>query len=1052
MNKLKISDVERDEKPFLVLNASAGSGKTHNLVLEYLTILLSEKGGAKKYRSIVAMTFTNKAASEMKSRIVETLDGLANPSTASSKIQLMRSDLLSSLSIENEELTLRSNYALAAILHGYEDFQVLTMDKFNLKLIRSFSRDLDLPGEFEVNLDERKLMEDVVDVLLSKLGNPNEERLTEMVKHYAEANIEEGESWDFKRKLIDFVSILNAEKNSELVEKLMQQTFDKEGYNEIRTEMRELENQFQDLRDKALTTFNFLQIDSATVSGGKTTLKTLSTFFNATGFPVPRDNGEIFSDSVIKNFDTAEKKHFPNELTNELQTIQQFHRAHTVRFELLKRLKANYFNMALLQYVANSVNDIQENEQLIRISEFNRLISQLVRGEDAPYIYERLGTRLEHYLLDEFQDTSRLQWLNIVPLLYESLSYKRRNLIVGDAKQSIYRFNNGLAEQFVELPRLYNPENDSDTAFRSEFFNEMGVKVELDTNFRSSQAIVSFNNSFFQLVQSYLKAELPKEATFYDAVYQHPNHSFDGYVNIVSAQEKVDDEYIFEEILRIIHECDKANFKRGEICILTARNKEGSKIANFLNSKDITVVSQESLMVCDNTEVELLLAYFKCRKSPKESAYSKRFAELYIRYSDDLTILDYLNYFENVTTGKKSKFFDFKRFINDNFEGESSFYQPYENLYDCATLFLKLAHIKEAENPYLHHFMDVVFDFQQNNRSDIASFLDFIEEKRNSLALQMPESSEAVKITTIHKSKGLEFQVVILPYLDFNVAIHNNQNFLVEVEENIIYTRLSGSNGIQEIEAAGISELNSVFMDKLNLLYVALTRPKERLYAMNFHKKGQLGDRIHSWLSQMKTEIIDGRLVLESGKNELRETELKTKQDAFFIPKDISERLWYPDIVLRKPRQSENENAKWEERTFGNLFHKLMENCNASDQLEKALLHLQNEQGIDSKNFEKLKTQATNFFAKIETCDWLGTCEEIISEELILVADGTDRRPDKILVGKEKIWVLDFKTGSQKRAHQRQIATYERLLEELFGKEVGSLLYYTETDELIQVD
>jgi len=233
----KIEELDRETFPLMVLNASAGSGKTHQLVLEYLKILLGENGNRSKYKSIVAMTFTNKAALEMKNRIIETLDGIVRFDGSQKKLESMMQTLMSSLKMDELTLKKRCEFALTDILHGYEDFHVSTIDKFNLRLIRSFSRDLDLPGDFEINLDERKLVEDVVDLLMSKLGFDSEEKLTKLMTRYAKTNLEEGARWDFKRQLVEFAMILSSERNQEMVAKLMELQLDETAYEELRSDL-----------------------------------------------------------------------------------------------------------------------------------------------------------------------------------------------------------------------------------------------------------------------------------------------------------------------------------------------------------------------------------------------------------------------------------------------------------------------------------------------------------------------------------------------------------------------------------------------------------------------------------------------------------------------------------------------------------------------------------------------------------------------------------------------------------------------------------------------
>jgi len=440
----------REEKPLLVMSASAGSGKTHKLVLEYLSILLKDTNSVGKYKSIVAMTFTNKAALEMKTRIIDTLDGLANHLT-NQKILSMQKDLLKILPISPEELSNRAKQALHEILHGYEEFHVSTIDKFNLKLIRSFSRDLEIQGDFEVVLNENQILTDVVDAMLNKLGIEGHDKLTALVKRYAKYNFEDGQKWNFRDQLISFASVLSNEKYHHHVSKLVEMKLDEEAFKNLQEEIKQIEGPFLQTAKILSESYAELGIDFNKIPQKSTFHNQVLALGNFVSFPSSK--GVLFSkkvDEILK--DEIKCNFIPNDLRLDLLKIDEEFQANVPRFLLLEAFKSNFFNMALLQFIASEMETIKKEEQIIRISEFNKMISVLVRDEEAPYIYERLGNRLNYFLLDEFQDTSRLQWLNLIPLIHESLSKNNQNLIVGDPKQSIYRFNNGLADQFPFCP------------------------------------------------------------------------------------------------------------------------------------------------------------------------------------------------------------------------------------------------------------------------------------------------------------------------------------------------------------------------------------------------------------------------------------------------------------------------------------------------------------------------------------------------------------------------------------------------------------------------
>jgi len=1047
---MQIHEIDRAETPLLILSASAGSGKTHNLVLEFLVILLADKHITRKFKHIVAMTFTNKAAFEMKSRLISTLDKIVNLKEDDKKTIQMMEDVKKQLDISVSEIRNRSAKALNEMLHGYEDFNVSTIDKFNLKLIRSFSRDLDLPGDFEVSLDENLLIEQVVDTLISKLGEEQEQRLTELMKRYAKANLDEGNSWNFRKNLIEFSQSIVKEGNQPFIERLMEQSFEQKDYDLLKKEIDEISNTINAHLEKISAHILAEPLNPEELSGGKNAVKWLMGRLEKDKW---KSNKELFTDAVLKNCNLNEKKHFPEDLANLILSANNYGERNFMRYKVLEKLTKNFFDMALLKFVAEQLSELRENEQLIRISEFNKLINKLVSGEEAPYIYERMGTRLEHFLLDEFQDTSRLQWLNMVPLVHESLSYGRRNLIVGDPKQSIYRFNNGLAEQFVALPAIYNPENEPKLAERSAYFQNAGYKHTLEKNFRSAFEIVDLNNRLFSEWKE-LEGEMSAPKDFYADVKQEIDSSEKGYVNITSFPDNYELENILPRILEIIYEAsnkDGSAFDRGDICILVERNAQGTALANALHEEGIKVVSQESLLICQDEKVKLMIAYLHYRANPNSKIWPKRFAERYIRLDKTKSLNDYLELFQERENpdGSKTRFFNAQNFITTYFSSEETFFAPFENLYDLGQKFIRMMEWEETKTPRLHHFMDVMFDYQSNKHADLRHFLEFLEEKQDKLALQMPESKDAVQIMTVHKSKGLEFPIVIMPYMNYDSSIRSLNRYFVDVEGQIIYTSLSKESNITSIQEKAKEEGRATFLDKLNLMYVALTRPEVRLYGFNNGKAG-FGQVLHELLEKIGATKNGETLIFESGE-ELAKVEKQKKVEVswgYFEPENVADFLWYPDIVFRSKAKQTSENPQ-PQREFGNLFHAFMEHCNSPQEIETALKAVEKQIGGNLDNIEKLRAAGLRFFEALKEMNILDSVKSFISEELILVDDENSKRPDKILIGENQIWVVDFKTGKPMKSHQKQMNIYELVLEELYDMKVESLLFYAQTGELV---
>lgn len=1035
----------RQEKPLLVMSASAGSGKTHQLVLEYLSILLEEKNSVGKYKSIVAMTFTNKAAMEMKTRIINTLDGLATRNT-STKISSMRENLLEALPIDELELMARAKQALHEILHGYEEFHVSTIDKFNLKLIRSFSRDLDIQGDFEVVLNESQVLADVVDSMLNRLGVDGYENLTALVKRYAKFNFEEGKKWNFRDQLIDFASVLSNEKYHAHVQKLIEMTLDDEAFKNLIQEIKDIEGPFLQAAGTLYNDYVSLGLDVDKIPNKSVTNNQILALGKYDSFPIKKSG--LFTkkvDDLLK--DEAKCDFIPNELRLGLLNMDEEFQGNVPRFLLLEAYKNNFFNMALLQFIASEMEIIKKEEQIIRISEFNKMISVLVRDEEAPYIYERLGNRLSYFLLDEFQDTSRLQWLNLIPLLHESLSKNNRNLIVGDPKQSIYRFNNGLADQFVSLPAIYNPEQNALTQTQSDYFYSRGALRTLTNNYRSSKQIVAFNNLFFEQLIPNLSA---KSAEFYSSLHQESQSNKEGFVRLVSQAKESFDGELIEDIIGIIEQCIEDDYDPADICILSETKKIGNAIANGLSNAGYKIVSVDSLLITNDAKVRLCLSYLKRREKPSNTTEIKRFAESYFRIVTGNAGSEYLSYFEETINakGKVIRGFNETRFLDDKFGGAINFFCAYENLYDLIQKFFKLMQWKESEEAYLHHFADVCFAFQSTRQSDITTFNAYIDENKNSIAIQLPESRDAIKVMTIHKSKGLEFPVVILPQIDFYLKFLSFANYLIDAGEQILYKNLSLSSGIEPVRLFSEIEKDLILTDKMNLFYVAMTRPENRLYAFNHFSKGNFGELVHAALQKIAdpSNIDMMPLIYEQGDESEKKEYKEPKEDEFYCPTEHHDRLWYPDIVLRA---NHDEAFSSDEILYGNCFHLLMAQVNKLDELDETLSKLIANEEINGIYEERLVREAKGLLSNSIYKNFIENSTDIRSETTIIVGPKEVKRPDKIIFLSDKIIIIDFKTGAKQSKHIDQAITYQGIMNEMFELPTETYLYYSASCELI---
>lgn len=1036
------------KKPLIVLNASAGSGKTRNLVKSFLELLINNESPESSFKHILAMTFTNKAAREMKERIITALHEISTGKTEGKNYNIAE-DLSEELNLPLKVITERSKKILDQLLHQYEEFHVMTIDKFNLRLIKSFSRDLDLPVDFEVVLEEDTLLENTVDQLLSQLGSKDAHELNKLILSYAESNLEEEAQWNFRNSLIEFAKILTKETNFPLLEKLENLDFSMEELGRLKSQKRFYDQAIIKEVTRLRRAIENNDLIKEKLPGKGNTLSGINNIAELQSFPVQLPS---YSGTVEKNLDVELKngQDFPNEIKDPIRAILSYWENNISEYAALHLYLKNFYNMALLKYMADALKKMRKDEQLIRISEFNLLISELIRNENTPFIYERLGNKYHHYLLDEFQDTSRLQWMNLIPLVQDSLGNNNKNLIVGDPKQSIYRFKNGLAEQFVVLPKLYNPEKDDRIEKASIFFDQMGKQYPLEDNWRSAPSIVNFNNAFFKSLKNDIPAEI---ASYYSSIHQTPKKELNGKIRIKSqeVENKPDDSSLVEQIIEWINEAITDGYRPHEICILGSRNGECNTWAIELTDRGYRVVSSDSLLIMNQLYVKLAKAYLQCRWSPQGETEQKQFVNLYFRCLAK-SYSEYNSYFDVNEDGRRK--FNFNRFVHDHFDGPEKFFFNYENLYDLIEGFYRLLNLEELDDPYLHHFADVAYEFNLSKGPDLKGFLDHIEQKKDTLAVQVPESENAIRIMTMHKSKGLEFPVVIVPNIDFSLDIKSP--LLAEVDKYVVYKRPKKDDVLLALSDLYQRESNQILGDRLNLCYVTFTRPKEQLYILNQFQKGKstrFGRMVHETIKKLypsQGDTID--LLIEDGaRNSSPDSMVVTNS---FEPENISDKLWFPDIALQNTDELEENDYLNEQRLFGREFHYIISKKTDSISIEECLHKAQLEGEISSNNKDRIKKLVEKTLSHEPYLDLKKDAVNIYFEQSIIDKGGKIVRPDQVIELHDKMIIVDFKTGHADKKNQKQVHEYVLLVKDMTGKPVEGYLLYADENEirLEQVD
>lgn len=1079
------------EKPLLIYSASAGSGKTYTLVKTYLELILKGEAVPTNFSKIIAMTFTNKAALEMKTRVIEALADLSNPNRHVNPKEIEKAlnyqrNIAAEFEMNIEAIQKKSQIALTHILHQYEDFFVMTIDKFNLRLIRSFAMDLDIEANFKVVIDETEIKQRVVDDFLNEIDPNMSSLLSRIFVLLAEGRMENESSWDFESELVNYLEILEKEDTIELLSQAQDITNEKEYIDSIKASI--------NFKNDQLTreTVNFIQEITPQIEQlRKTDKRRANSIEGNVGklahTPIPSEVS--FTDAVVRYIKQEE-------ITEPiLSTLSDYYEKHTAavgEIENLNKIKSSFLYIQLLRKINERLKEFRKTEQIIRISEFNQMISELLKNEAAPYIYEKLGTRFNHFLLDEFQDTSRLQWQNIVPLVHESISQQHKNLIVGDPKQSIYRFRGGIADQFVVLPAIYNPKNDPHFDQLSIYFSKMGKKDELKDNYRSTKDVVEFNNLFFSHFISFIRNVKLKDDTtgidfsnYYDKIEQNPKNVESGFVELVSKFDKKTKTQKYNEeeneegesttspdeinyLLQCVSECLQDGFQKGDICILGDTAVQCNKYALALTNQGHKVVSVDSLSVNSDLSVRLCIIYLLWRSQPSNDLLAKQFAYtfLVIKCPDNSTET-FMRYFCQKTSvfnpSEQFTYFDYKSFVSDYFGGWEVFQFSFENLYTLLEQFYKIAGLSELSNPYLHALSDMAFNFDLDNGPNLNAFVEYYNNKGKKISIQTPENNEAIKIMTAHKSKGLEFKVVIIPQLN-STFLKGRSKYLVELDKQLAYVSVSKSSKSQELRNKYKQEFEAALLDKLNLSYVAFTRPIKRLYVMsifNEYADTDFGSTfIHPFVqseifaSNTVESLIDDTssyFKLQFGKrvkNNLSSEIIIPSNE--FIPIDITDKLWFPEISLKHHLETVNSGLA-EQLRYGRQLHFILSELHKFNSLNDILTTQQKKGIVESSFMETLKSDLQRITSHPFYKELHKDNIQIINEQDIITSINTINRPDKIICKKEETIVLDYKTGLKDKKHQKQVATYCSTLREMNFPNVKGIILYTKDMEFVQV-
>ena len=1030
--------------PLAVYKSSAGSGKTTTLVNEYLKIALKNPAA---FRHILAITFTNKAANEMKNRVIESLKELADENKEPAQ---KFSELIKSLNLDNTTIRNRSQQLLSLIIHNYDEFAISTIDSFIHQVIRTFATDVQLPQNFEVVIEDDEIIPDIIQNLYDKVGTDKE--LTKILIDFVLSQADEENSYDQTNKLVGFIK----------------HHLHEDGFHHIR----KLDNlDINGLSDIILKLKKKIYIErSKIIQDASNAIKLIEQTNLAIGDFYRGKNGIMGYFVKLQKFNVRDENLFPGKTAQKTidnniwfsskvnaevqQAINNIAPKLTYYYNAIQEIISSYFlhrliyskiySLALVHEIKILFTDYTEQTGKVHISEFNKKISSEIADQPVPFIYERLGRRYRYFLIDEFQDTSLLQWYNLLPLIEESLSYGNFNMLVGDAKQAIYRFRNGEVELFSSLPNLYGNDGSELSLSRQKTLHREYDEIVLTSNWRSTDEIIKFNNDFFTTIIELLSDRT--KGIFENLKQDLPNDNKGaGFVSLNFVAKDQAEDYEQAKLTHIqgfIDQLKGIGTREKDICILCRAGKNAISIARFLLEKNYNVVSSESLLLSNSPKVRLIIAFIR----------------LLIYPDNELAIAEFLENYLNINSSNES--FDNEFWAIRN-KANSEIYLLFEYLKieSAAEDILALSTYEVAEfilRDIIHQnsadvFIQYLLDFILESKLPLDKFIERWDAKKEKLFITMPEDIDAIQIMTIHKAKGLDFPVVLV-----DAANIKHSNTKTEYWEDLHLSEFKDlkvglfplTKKIQHINKGHIydKEVAKTELDFLNLIYVAFTRPVKVLYTIAQIKSGNQKDKFADYMiyylknkglwNDNKMSYTFGELASAESVSERSVGEI-LKLNTFVSSRwqDLITVAFSDDIVQEALIGTSS-------RSYGKLIHKILSEIETINDVSPAINSLRISGLLDDNNIKIIENTIINVVTHPNINKYFQSEQIIKNETEVMLSSGEIVRPDRVVVNNKLLTIIDYKTGEEKKQDYDQLKKYYEAFSGLGYNSIETKLVY----------
>lgn len=1043
-----------------IYDASAGSGKTFTLVKEYLKKLLLVEA-ADYYKQILAITFTNKAVGEMKKRIVEQLVAFADERAKESPGEMQKL-IAEEIGLSHSLIQKKSKHILRHLLHDYSGFSVETIDKFNHRIIRSFAKDLKLNSNFEVSLDSDILLEEAVDRLIAQAGQ--DRAITDYLLQYTYSQLNQDKSWDIRRDIIKTAGLLNSETNKTSVDKLKEHSL-----TDFQVFAKNLQNTIKEnfANGQKIATDTLALLESMGIP---------DTAFSRSSYPkflrkaIEDIKGVTFPDTTqwIQQIESGEYTYYNkstpesdkqqiDSVKNELNQAFLGIKTYVERNKVYQLVLRELLPMALINLVGNERSDIQKEQNLLLIGDFNYLLHEQVKDQPAPFIYERLGERYRHFFIDEFQDTSQLQWENMLPLLDNALSQgfeiglPGSAMLVGDAKQSIYRWRGGYPQQFIGLTK-------DDLPFQIE--PDQKKVIHLDTNYRSAENIIDFNNRFFTHTADIFKNETYKNL-YKVGNQQKKNKKEGGYVHIEMlpkpTPEKNNNSLHQEKVVELIENLKQdTSVSLSDICILVRKNSQGVLISEALAENNIPLISSETLLLRNSKQVNALLNSMHALLYPEDK--EARVKLCYYLY-DALFIEEDKHDFLSKLMEKDSLPGFLKTLATYGIEIDLETVTQ-AGLYQTFELLIKKLEIDKHNNAYLFSFMEFVHHYEQTEATTKHQFFDYWAVKSERLSIPSSKQSEAVQIMTIHKAKGLEFPIVIVPFSNSQIGdLGKTSSWLPwqDDKSNFKEVYLSVNDSLTKFDENYHQHYDEIFetevLDELNNVYVAFTRASQELYIItdtyrNSKSAYPLSLQLEDFVSNQGATLGEGEVYAFGERGKVIKEEEKQNKEQIITP---SYTITDSNLLEIVTTDADLWGDKAQEAIeYGTELHDVLEQIETKEDFEKYFSTLKSQQTIATEKYDKLLQTVRNVVEHKDLQHLFKSDIQVRTEMDIVTADKQIRRMDRLNFHNDQtLTLVDYKTGAPKANDIVQIEAYAKALEEMGMNLKEKLLVYIDSNTVV---